>query len=664
MGFNRFTLVMLSTVALVACASTSSKPLESMIVPVPSGLKGLAGAYTDPQYLTKLEFGKHSHWMQPWRSFLETVPARQFLDGVGVGFPVSSGKADLSAQMLSKNGFSNVRIEIGWSNINFDDESKLGNDAKFTEVLQACKKWNLRPLILLNLHQGAPTPVKMFDRVVTQAAAIGATQVTLESTDGLVVGYSGLSNLSGYWAAEGLITAINGNTVTLSKPLPKAIAAGTKTPMATLKYRPFSKPDSADYKATVDGWKRYVNTVATFVAQKMGTTGTAALGFDLEIYNELTFGNKFLYINEYYEPDLETYAQNSIWDNLVLETAKYTVENPAKFAGVGLSNGFSNTIPWTASSLQPDRISAIGKHPYAGIVDFPAREQNGTKLGHNAQVITEVPQYTALLPEYYGTGIQTETLLRDSAPLTNDIYRTVHGRYGRSQDKPVNVWITEVNILPSEVGITDPAAARAFKAKIAARYFSFFLNKGVTKLQLYTAISGDDTEWSIMQDNFAAYLKQNTVYPADDAAYTSPALLVTRRITDLLKQDLDSSLRQTRPLEVRSVRDNHDRAQFAAVGTQPPLYNREVLTVLPYQINAKKFAIGYYVMTRDVRQTLAPEEYTIELGGLQAAGARISAYDPLTNTSVPMKLHTLEADKLVATVTATDYPRFLVVEEQ
>ncbi len=653
--------------ALVSCSSTSNGPLQSAIAPLPSGLKGLAGAYTDSRYLTELDFGKHSHWMQPWRSFLETVPAQQFLDGIGVGFP-SDGDTnkDLMAQMLAKNGFRNVRIEIGWSNINFEDESQINPERRLTEILEACKRWKLRPLILLNVHQGAPAPVKMFDRIVTQDAAQGATQVTLDSTTGLVVGFSGLSNLSDYWAAEALITAINGNTVTLSKPLPQAISAGAKASMATLKYRPFSKPGSADYENTINGWNRYVGIVSSFVASKLGTTGTAALGFDLEIYNELTFGNKFLYINKYYQPKLETYDENSIWDNLVNETAKYIDQNPASFAGVGLSNGFSNTIPWTASSKQPERINAINKHPYAGVREFPAREPTGTKLGQNAQEITEVPEYTSLFPEYYGTGIQTETLLRDSAPLNTDIYRVVHGRYGRSTDQLVNVWITEVNINPAELGITDAAAAGALKAKTTARYFAFFLNKGVTKLQLYTALTREDgdTGYGIMQKNFADYASQNTVYPTDDSLYTSPALLVTRRITDLFKRDLDPSLTQTRQLEVRSVQDNHDHVQFAAVGNQPALYNREVFTVLPYQVSAKRFVIGYYVMTRDVRQSLASEEYTIELAGLKAAGAQISAYDPFTDTLVPLKLHALESNKLVVTLPATDYPRYLVVEEQ
>ncbi len=667
-------LVLLVCIVGGACVPSDSagtpavqEPAQGKIVPLPQGLQGLSGAYTDARYLTKLEFGQQSHWIQPWRSFLETVPAQQFLNGVGIGFPTFTDiDPDLAAQMLSKNGFRNVRIEIGWGRINVDDESKINATERLSRVFKACKRWNLRPLILLNLHQGVPGPLTMFDRLVTQTAPRGATQVSLESTTGLVVGRSGFSDLSDYWAAEALVTKIEGNTVTLSKPLPKALAAGTRARMATLKYRPFSKPGSTDYNQTLEGWKRYVATVSSFVARELGTTGTGALGFDLEIYNELTFGNHFLYINDYYDPDLEIYEDESIWDNLVAETAKYVAQNPSSFAGVGLGNGFSNTIPWTASSKQPEQIDAIGKHPYKGVSRFPEDERGGTKLGQDGQPTDAVPRYTSLFPEYYATAIQTETLLRDSAPFNTDIYKTVHGRYGLSKDKPVNVWITETNIQPKEVGVSDPAAARALKAKSAARYFSFFLNKGVTKLQLYTAFDGEggDAGFSVLQDNFAQYARANAVYPSDDGPYTSMALLVTRRITELFKLGLDPLLTQTRPLEVRSVRDNHNHTLFAAVGKQPPLYNRELLTVLPYQVNKKRFVIGYYVMTRDVRQTLEPEEYTVELGGLNPVGASLSVFDPFTNASVPVKLHALEPDKLVVSLSATDYPRFLVVEER
>jgi hypothetical protein len=650
--------------------ATPAEPAPALPVPLsplPQGLRGLAGAYTDASYLTAFDFGQHSHWRQPWRSVLETVAAHQFLDGIGIGFPAGGDLApDLVARMLSKNGIRNVRIEIGWGAVNAENESVLNNAEQLSEVLAACKRWKLRPLILLNLNQGVPAPLKMFDHTVTQDAPKGSRELHLDSTDGLVVGRSGLSDLTDYWAAEALITAISGDTVTLSKPLPFELKAGVKAKMATLKYRPFSVPGSADYKATLDGWTRYVGTVAGFAANTLGTVGQADLGFDLEVYNELTFGAHFLSINDYYDPPLATYEEDSIWDNLMAATAEYAEQRPAEFAGVELSNGFANTIPWTASSRQPTRVGALSKHPYAGVKQFPADERDGERLGQDGKPTQAVPNYTALFPEYYGSGLQTETLMRDSAPLNTDIYGTVHGRFGRGPAAPVGVWITEVNIQPTEAGVTDPGAALALKARSALRYFAFYLNKGVNKVQLYAAADsqGGDAGYSVLQDNFVRYARSNTTYPDDDSAYTSPALSAVRRMTDVFKVGLDPDLRQTRPLQVRSVRDGHDHVQFAATGDQPPLHNREVLAVLPYQVNARRFVIAYYVMTRDVRVPLPAEDYTLDLDGLKAVGAQFSAYDPLTGQAVPIKVHVAEQNRLVLSLPATDTPRLLTVQEQ
>lgn len=81
-------------------------------------------------------------------------------------------------------------------------------------------------------------------------------------------------------------------------------------------------------------------------------------------------------------------------------------------------------------------------------------------------------------------------------------------------------------------------------------------------------------------------------------------------------------------------------------------------------MNVKRFVIAYYVMTRDVRQTLPAEEYTLDLGGLHAAGASVSVYDPLTGQAVPLKVHVAEQDRLVLTLPATDTPRLLTVQEK
>lgn len=624
---------------------------------------GLAGAYTDPAYLTDIPFGSHSHWLQPWRAYIQTIPASTYIDGVAINFNVDPGQALLTAEMLARHGVTNARVEIGWGNISYDDETQLSDPSRFRTILAALGQWKIRPLILLNAHQGAPCPVLFFSRTVTADAAAGDRRVVLEDTTGLVLGRSGMSQLTDYWAAEAIITDISGNTVTLSKPLPNAISAGTSVPMATLKYRPFSPPDTTDYTDTIAGWQRYVATIASFTADALGTTSAPDKGFDLEVWNELTFGSEFLSINNYYDPPLYSYDENAIWHNLVAATADGVASSPTLFSKVQIGDGFANTIPWPASSTEPARIHAIDKHPYSGRKNYPADEYHGTAVNALGKPDSYIPTYSVLFPEYYGTAIQTETMVRDMGPITNDIYGLDHGAAARPGN-PCPVWITEVNLAPDENGITDRAAALALKAKTTARYLAFFLNKGVTKLHFFAA-SGGDTGLGMVLDTFLDYAGSHTTYPHPDKLYTSPALRVIQRMSARLGDGLDRSLTYTRTISIDSITDTHDHYQFSGDGTpaHPPLYDREVLAILPYQVNASRFVIAYYVMTRDVTITPKPEDFTVTLSGLKGTGAEIDVYDPINDRAVPFSVDHQTTTTIQLTLAATDYPCLITVQE-
>lgn len=622
-----------------------------------------SSTYTDPSNQTNITFGVHSHWIQPWRGYLETVPASWFLNGVGV---VYNGFAnpDLVFQHLVKNGIKLTRIEIGWGTLDYYTETL--NDAGLHAELLACKTLGIRPVILLNANQQGPCPLLIVNKVVAARAPAGSTTVELVDTGGLIVNYSGLNNITQPCAAEAIITRINGQTITISKPLQSPIEAGQTVRVATLKYRPFSPPGTTDYNNTVSGWQKYVGQVNAYVSGILG-----AGSFDLEIWNELSFDSQFLYINHYYANAPYNYGAGSetdIWSNLTQATADYVNAHAAAFTGVEIGDGFASTIPWPSSSDLDPRINAICKHPYPRFLNYPAQEQPGDSL--NAQMQVEnpggwVPAYHVSFPEYGGTALQTEHVLRDSSPITTDIYGDHHGRYARvinGQVIPCSEWITEIGYSPAEDGITDPEAALTLKAKTTARFFCFFLNKGVRKVLLFATASGDMST-GIVQDNFNAYASANAAYPADDAAYTSPSLLVTQRIIEQMSRSLDNNLVSTRNLEVTSITDAHNHYQFTGNGTavHPPLYDRDVLTILPFQVNSTRFVIPYYVMTRDVRKGFAPEQFTIGLKGLDAANAQVSAYDPINDTNAPITVESRSGDTIVLTLAAADYPYLLII---
>ncbi len=628
----------------------------------------LESPYTDPKYFVAIPFGAHSHWLQPWRAYLETVPTSVFVNGTGINFNLSKEDPGLIARMLAKNGFANARIEIGWGSINFTDESQINNGPDLRKRLEACRRNGIRPLILLNAHHGSPCPGQLFTRKTAAAVKAGDTKLTLTNVAGLTIGRSGVSNLASKWAAaECLITAIDGNTITLSKPLPSDIAADATVRMNTLKYRPFSVPGSDDYQQTVAAWQRYATTVARFTAEALGTSGKPDLGFDIEIWNELTFGSKYLSINNYYSPKLAVYEETSIRTNLVKATADAISRHPELFRGVRVVDGFGNTTPWPASSKEPERVGAISKHPYRGRDRFPKDEKKGNAIDALGSVNRSgwIPTYTTLFPEYYATAIQTETMVRDMGPITNTFSGAAHGRNARTGN-PVATWMTEVNLAPDEdQPNVSSERAWALKAKATARYFAFFLNKGVAQLDLY-ALAGGDTNLGIVPQAFLDYAKRpGATYPADDAQFTSPALAVTRRMVNVMKQGMDAKLTRTRPLSVISVSDTHNHVQFQGDGTpaHPSLYNRDVLAILPYQANANRFVLAVYVMTRDVMVDLQPEEYAVMLAGVNGKTAAVEAYDPITDRGVPVRVSERAADRMTLTFRATDYPYLLTIKD-
>jgi hypothetical protein len=172
----------------------------------------------------------------------------------------------------------------------------------------------------------------------------------------------------------------------------------------------------------------------------------------------------------------------------------------------------------------------------------------------------------------------------------------------------------------------------------------------------------------MVQDNFLAYATGSTVYPADDSSYTSPSLLVTGRMATKMSDFLDAgltALSQTRALTVTSVTDTHGHFQWSGDGgaAHPALFDRELFTFLPFQVNASRFVIPYYVMTRDVAQTLSPENFDVGLDGIAGAGASITAYDPIQDAAVPVVVNSAVGSHVDLTLLAADYPYLLIVQE-
>ena len=391
--------------------------------------------------------------------------------------------------------------------------------------------------------------------------------------------------------------------------------------------------------------------------------------FDVEVWNELNFGSDFLDAGTYYST-LPTALSGSgdIQRTLLERTVAYLRDPAHGVAGVGIGDGFASQTPWTSGATEPAGVTAMDKHPYGSVRDYPSNLQtNTTGLGPDGTPTSWTPAMRAFFPEYWLSGLQTETLIRDLAPTTTSVYGTPHGRATHPAGGAApQMWITETGMdladgrLPQ--GELTPAAKRHILTKSVLRSLVANVNKGVTAVDFYAA---RDSNYGLVDDGFFG-----------GAAAGGETIDALGRLTRLFAGA--QSLSATRPLTLTSVADSGNHVQFAGDGTaaHPPLYNRDVVAVLPFQLSDHTFAIPAYVMTRDVahlynasaprsdvsRWDLPAETFRITLGGL-GPNVRLSAQDPLTGQSVPVTVVAATGGQITIELPLTDSPRVILADE-
>ena len=712
-GLNRI-LMLIGTILTALLFASSSHAQGTTTV------GGAVSRYLDPSLQTNLYFGARSHWIQPWRAYSDTFPTTRLRDAVGINLNVPPAQAEAVCHHLAKNGFRHVRLDYGWCNVSWNNPTKLADASGFDTVVGACKRNGLRPLFLLDGHSGGPCPVLNFSLHLMQAAPQGALTVQINPNDvGLVTpGRTGLSNFTDYWAAEDLIVSITPQGLaTLSKPLPKPLSVGAAA-AATLKFFPFypaKVPNGSpctQFEETMTGWLGYVQAITTEAKRVLGTEGAADAGFDVEVWNELTFGSHFLDINDYYHIPIA--PGPTPLSDILARTVSYVLNPASDLAGVGVSDGFNNQWPWGCGSTSPPGLTALGKHPYPPLLNFPSRAMtnrpfdalgrpDGTPIPPDQWQDTFVPTYVSYFPEYYLCAIQTETLIRDLSPIPTIIYGNLHGRnthpvWPNGQPAPApQMWVTEVNLDPSATGLGvpapgtiavapafSPADAEHFRAKATLRYLVSFVNKGTNRLYFYAACDSNPMGFGLVSNAFLDDIQANgNVYPADDTALTSPTMLAVGRLTAAMPAT--STISSPRAISLSSVSESHGHMQFAGdpqtagrhPDPHPPLYNRDVLAFFPFQDSDSKFVVATYVMTRSLGQLyhpsapvtditrfdLPPERYRLTIKGIRGPNARVSLLDPMTGQSSPAQVVGVSYNLLTVDVLLTDSPRLLTIED-
>lgn len=695
----------------------------------------LAGPYEDPLQ-EQIPFGRRSYYLAPWRAYLDTRPAASYARFPGVNFNVHDTRlVEPLAQLLAEHGFAHGRIEVGWGSFDYDQPDRLPPDAAaaLTAKLQALQRWGLRPLLLLNANSGGPVPARWFHGTLREAAPAGARELVLEDTTPVVPGRTGPRGQA-YQIAYPLITAVDTATgrCTLSAPLAQPLPAGDLD-LVTLRYEPFgSGPTFADGRPnpalaeTIGGWRAYVDALASFCAEALDTGDPLGAGFDLEVWNELSFGSQFLEDRNYYDPPREygsrwTYENHGRklegYDCLFGLTADQVTSDP-QLAGVRVINGFSNQRPWDNGTDLWPTATGYSRHYYSNTTEsspddplvgsFDARrmterEQTSGPLNALGQPDGEpdgldwhtvlpdtffVPALRRAHPEYWHYAYQTEFMTRDTTPLAGAWEN--HGRYTHpGNGRPAEVWMTEYNhfrapamhsLAPEGPGRADAryaALAHWLGAKALLRAFPFYHHKGLSAVQVYAVLAADDEFGLLPQAFIDALVAADYQLTPEVRALVGPQFEVLGRLASKLAAN--QPIEEARPVRVEALVEHQPRLVFRGAGDEahPDRLHRDDFAILPYQLDAQRYALPYWVVTRDLmhvwhptadpldprRYTMPDQTFDVTLANLDGRGLRASVLDLWSGVLTPIEPRARTANSVTLRLSATDSPRLLYLTE-
>lgn len=612
--------------------------------------------HVDPSQLD-VPWPKHSFYKQPWRGWLETTPAARLLDGIGINFN-SRYNVAAAARLLGECGFRHARIEIGWGHILYDESGIEKNAAaQLAEKIRACRQNGIRPLILLNAHHGWPCPSKAWQAVVEEAAPEGARAIRLSAgtfRETPAPRYTSLFRLGtknpSRQAEDVFLTEIDPATgaCALSRPLPVALTAGQKVWVRRLKYQPFNEPETAEFAETAGGFVRYARIACDFVKAQ-------GVAFDVELWNELTFGSDFLTIDRYYDPPIAPQGKGFLKPGgRVWEAARRAIEMVKKeFPGVRCLWGFSNTTFFhTKVADLPPNTDGQSYHPYGtGYREFPAQEDYRDRAGYNLEGFT--PTYRAAMAEGFAANfIKTECLMR----LLNPEAR----KAAPAGTATFMHYMTEHGFAPTDIRLDNAERAWRLKSKVLLRNLCFWMNKGLDRFYYYCSAQKDDLDMGLLPA--ALEQKDLPVAAEESGRFLTPPLLAARRVAELLQGA--TAIRNPRQLSVKVEPMGENRKVFDGDSTHPPLTHKDVFAFLPYQIDDHRFAIAVYVMTHDYTQDMPPEDYRLTIGGVKEGKTRVGYADPISGSSQDLSPNPSTEGLLSVTISAVDYPRFLVVSEE
>lgn len=579
---------------------------------------------------------------------METVAATKLLSGMGVNYDLRSDvNIDQAFKELSDAGITTVRHQVKWGSMN-DTNTDLNATAKqsLTDLAATAKKYKITPLITLSADSDNPQPMVKSTAILAVKAAVGATKLTFRGnlTTSLTAKYSGMDDNLPAATLFKTMELKSGNTeVTLSKPLAKALNNGKRINISTFKYLPLYATSQPEFTATADAWVNYAKAVAKVLAD------TGIDKFEIEIWDQTKTGSEFLDINNYYKPALSTETTDRFakdgkaWKLADLTTKALKAAHGSK---INIVWGFSNSDPYrTASDTLPANTDVEGYQPFGTDYQTYAQIIGNNKdklLGPDAKTSKIIPDGRVSNPEG-----------RDAFQMTwpNSLITKKLAPWKRNAAKPTGTdkllhYFTEhgiqenVRTTDSDTGAQIPD--EHWRAASLLRMYMFWLNKGVDK------VFYDDKTPDLLEN------KGN--------GGASKSLRAISRMAS--KFAGATSISSPRQLEADVTATGKQSTVFRGDGTVVnALWNRDLFTLLPYQVADKKFVIADYVLTHNNTSESNEMAFTVKLKNLDGPNTIATYYDPVDGRSEPIKVAARDATSVTLELQATDYPRLITLEE-
>jgi hypothetical protein len=211
--------------------------------------------------------------------------------------------------------------------------------------------------------------------------------------------------------------------------------------------------------------------------------------------------------------------------------------------------------------------------------------------------------------------------------------------------------------------VATPAQADHVHAKAALRTYVSFIGKGIQAVDLYAV--DDYPSYNLVDPAFftAAQVGTTGTYAYPGTASGGAVMDATRRLAATLAGA--QTITTPRPLSLLGIASDSDAYQFPGNGTAsfPPLYDRELLFFQPFQLTSHSWVAATYVMTRNIGNDLAPENFQIEIGGLDGNNLTASATDPLTGNTVAVAIIARDGDDATIQLPVTDSPEMVTLDD-